>query len=67
MAGSTIYPFPQNKEISSHALIAWRLVNLSEQLADAFWKLYEIEFLDLYHDELLNKIRPKEPGHNQNA
>jgi hypothetical protein len=67
MACATFCPFPKNKEISSHALIAWRLVNLSEQLADAFWKLYEIEFLDLYHDELRNKIRPKEPAHNQNG
>ena len=40
--------------------MAWRLVNLSEDLVHALWTLYETEFLDLYHDEMLNELLKNE-------
>jgi len=45
---------------SPNAVMAWRLVNLSEDLVHALWTLYETEFLDLYHDEMLNELLKNE-------
>jgi len=53
--------------ILPQARIAWRLINLSDQLASALWDLHEKELLEIHHTEEIMKIASEQDVYDENG